>query len=183
MGRFAEAREQIQAARRIDPGSANLEGSMIWVNNLSRQYDEAITQCKEAIERNPNFYAPYQQLGQAYVAKQMYGPAIAALQKARIFSGNAAFAMARLGQAYALAGNRKEAKELLNELRQSNAQPQYIAWVYIGLGDSDRAFQWLERAFDYRSGDLIYLKTDSIYDRLSRESRFTDLLRRIGFQP
>jgi hypothetical protein len=91
--------------------------------------------------------------------------------------------MARLGQAYALAGKRKEAKELLNELHQSNAQPQYIAWVYIGLGDSDRAFQWLERAFDYRSGDLIYLKTDSIYDRLSRESRFTDLLRRIGFQP
>ncbi len=182
MGRFAEAREQIQAARRIDPGSANLEGSMIWVSNLSRQHDEAITQCKEAIERNPNFYAPYQQLGQAYVAKQMYGPAIAALQKARIFSGNAAFAVSRLGQAHALAGNKKEANELLDELRQSNAQPQYFAWVYIGLGDWERAFKWMEKAFEDRSGDLIYLKTDPIYDRLRSEPRFANLLRRIGFQ-
>jgi hypothetical protein len=69
---------------------------------------------------------------------------------------------------------------LLDELRQTSAQPHYTAQVYIGLDEPDRAIEWLEKAERERSSDLIYLKTDPIYKRLQSDPRFAALLQRIG---
>ncbi len=179
-GRFAESREQLQIARQIDPDSALLESSTIWAAYLSREYDEAIARSRKAIEIAPGAYLFHQQLGQAYAAKRMYDPAVAAFEQARLLSGNAAFAAARLGHALAAQGKKKEAQTFVDQLQRSGAQPHYLAWVYIGLGDRERAFEWLQKAYQYRSGDLIYLKTDPIYDPLRSDARFIDLLRGVG---
>jgi hypothetical protein len=56
-----------------------------------------------------------------------------------------------------------------------------VAWTYLGLGNKELAFEWLRRAADHRTADLIYLKTDPLYDSLRADSRFDELLRRVGF--
>ncbi len=179
-GRFAESGEQLQIARQIDTDSITLETSTIWAAYLSRDFDGAIARSRKAMASAPGSYLFHQQLGQAYAAKRMYDPAVAAFEQARLLSGNAAFAAARLGHALARQGKRKEARTIIDQLHRSGAQPQYIAWAYIGLGDRERAFEWLQKAYQYRSGDLIYLKTDAIYDPLRSDARFIDLLRRVG---
>jgi DNA-binding winged helix-turn-helix (wHTH) protein/TolB-like protein len=179
-GRFAESGEQLQIARQIDPDSALLESSTIWVAYLSHNFDEVIARSRKAIAIAPGSHLFHQQLGHAYAAKQMYDPAVAAFEQARLLSGNAAFAASRLGHALAAQGKKKEAQAIVDELHRSGAQPQYLAWAYIGLGNRERVFEWLEKAYQYRSGDLIYLKTDTIYDPLRSDPRFTDLLRRVG---
>jgi serine/threonine protein kinase/TolB-like protein/Flp pilus assembly protein TadD len=180
MGRFSESGEQFQIARQLDPASATVEASAAWAAYLSRQYDQGIALCKKALELSPSFHMLHHHLGHLYAAKKMYDAAIAAYQKAQIISGNAPGPVARLAYAYAAADRKQEARKLLGELLESGAQPHFIAWVYIGLGDRERALEWLESAYDYRAGDVIYFKSDPIYDPLRSEPRFQALLRRIG---
>ncbi|MGH9847470.1 MAG: TPR end-of-group domain-containing protein [Blastocatellia bacterium] len=76
-------------------------------------------------------------------------------------------------------------KRALGELQECAAQgyvsPYEIALIYTGLEENDRAFEWLEQAYLERSGWLIYLKVEPMLDRLRVDSRFTELLRRVGF--
>ncbi|HKQ06732.1 MAG TPA: winged helix-turn-helix domain-containing protein [Blastocatellia bacterium] len=183
LGRFDDARKQLQAARQLDPGSQVIESSAIWVAYLAGQYDEAISLGRQAIESDPGFYLFYQHLGCAYLAKQMYEPAIAALRRARLLSANAPGTLARLAYAEAVAGNRQEARQALAELQKAAAPAQVIPYVYLGLSEDARALEWLQRAYEERAGDLIYLATDPIYDRLRATPQFKALLKRVGFAP
>jgi DNA-binding winged helix-turn-helix (wHTH) protein/TolB-like protein/Flp pilus assembly protein TadD len=178
--RFDDARQQLQAARQLDPGSLVIESSAIWIAYLSGKYDDAITLGKQAIESDSGFYLFYQHLGFAYVARHMYEPAIAAFQRARILSANAPASLSRLGHALAGAGKRQEAGQALNELQHNAAPPHLIALVYVGLGQDERALDWLEKAYEEHAADLIYLNTDPIYDSLRGTSRFKVLIQRVG---
>ena len=85
---------------------------------------------------------------------------------------------------YGLAGHRAEAKKILNELlelkRRRYVTPPALANVYIGLGDKDQAFFWLEKAYQDRSNYLAYLKVFPGCDSLRSDPRIDDLLRRMG---
>jgi tetratricopeptide (TPR) repeat protein len=89
-----------------------------------------------------------------------------------------------LGHAYALAGERDKALKALAELRarskQSYISPSWSAIIYVGLGDKEQAFAWLEKAFQDRSSLLIWLKVEPLFDPLREEPRFQDLRRRVG---
>jgi serine/threonine protein kinase/Flp pilus assembly protein TadD len=180
MGRFADSWNQLQIARQLDPTSPSLEGTTTYSLYLAGQYDEVIARCRKAIEVDPTFLFYHLHLGHALAAKGMYERAISAFQKARL-SSNAPFVVARLGYACGAAGRKRQARELLDEMLQVSAQPHYIALVYIGLGEPDRAIDWLRKAELERSGDLIYLKTDPIYRSLASNPKFTELLERVGF--
>lgn len=180
MGRFDEARKQLQTARQLDPGSLVIESSVVWVAYLSGQYDDAIALGRQALELDSRFYLFHQHLGFAYLAKNMAEPAIAALQRARILSANAPASLARLGYAQAVAGKQQEARQALDELQKGAAPAHVIAWVYIGLNEHERALMWLEKAYEERASDLVYLATDPIYDRLRATPRFKALLQRTG---
>ncbi len=54
-------------------------------------------------------------------------------------------------------------------------------WAHALLGEADQAFAWLERAYEERDHDLVFLQTDPTLDPLRSDPRFQDLLRRIGF--
>jgi serine/threonine-protein kinase len=181
MGRRAESLDQLQIARQLDPESPSLESTTTYASYLAGDYDAAIARCKAVIEINPAFYFHHLNLGHALAAKGMYEQAIYAYQKARILSSNASLVLARLGYACGAAGRKRQARELLDELLQVSAQPHYIAEVYIGLGEPDRAIEWLQKAYGERAGDLIYLKTDPIYKTLGSYPKFTELLERVGF--
>jgi DNA-binding winged helix-turn-helix (wHTH) protein/TolB-like protein/Flp pilus assembly protein TadD len=177
--RFDESNQQLQLASQLDANSPGIAASAAWVSHLALQHDRAIAQCQKAIGQYPNFHMLYHHMGHAYAAKKMFDPAIAAYQKALVLSGKAPAAVARLAYAYAAAGRKQEAKELLAELQQSGAQPQYIAWVYIGLNDSKHGLEELKKAFEARSPDVIYFKSDPIYQPMLQNPGFTELLQLI----
>jgi hypothetical protein len=93
--------------------------------------------------------------------------------------------MAYLGYAYGMAGMRAEAQMVIEDLKEQAKQryipSYYFAIIYLGLGEPDQVFAWLERAFEERSGFLAYLKVEPMLDPLRDDPRFSGLLHRIGF--
>ena len=92
-----------------------------------------------------------------------------------------------LGHAYAVSGQRDEALETLDQLKQ-NAGQRYVsgfsfALVYAGLGEKDQAFQWLEKSYQDRAPDMVQLKVDPMLDSLHSDPRFADLVKRMGLGP
>jgi hypothetical protein len=88
---------------------------------------------------------------------------------------------------YGLAGRKADANKILNELLELNRRryltPPALANVYIGLGDKDQAFFWLEKSYQERSHYLAYLKVFPGVDSLRSDPRFDDLVRRLGLAP
>jgi tetratricopeptide (TPR) repeat protein len=112
--------------------------------------------------------------------------AIARFQKALTMSGGKSFVHAALGHAYAVAGERDLATEVLEELKDQSLRqyaPAYDrAVIYAGLDDRDRAFEWLERAYDERSSWMSYLRVEPRLDVLRSDARFATLLRKVGLE-
>lgn len=113
----------------------------------------------------------------------MFVEAVAEYEKARALDDSAVIT-ASLAHDLAASGKRSEAHKLLDELN-SLLQSRYVsaydlALVQMGLGDKDRAFQLLEKAYQERSSALSWLKVDARLDRLRSDPRFRDLIRRVG---
>ena len=183
-GRFDEAKAERKRALELDPLSPMLNWVAGATPYFAGQYDEAIAQLEKTINLEPHFPPTYFQLGQAYEQKKMYREAIATYQKGITEAERIPHLVAALGHAYALSGERDKANKILDELREMSKQryvsPYLIAIVYVGLGDKDQAFAWLEKAYQDRSAFLIWLKVEPLFDNLRSDPRFQDLLRRVG---
>ena len=131
---------------------------------------------------DPNFALAHNQLGQAYLQKQMRDEAITELQKAVQLSGGSPTCMANLARAYAASGKRSEAAKLLNDLKKRSnstfSQAPEIAMIYAALGERDQAMLWLEKGYEERFNPGVLLRPG--FDPLRSEPRFQELLRRIG---
>jgi serine/threonine-protein kinase len=149
---------------------------------MRREYDRAIEHFHKTLALDPNFFKVYMGLGRAYVLKKMYAEAVDCFRKGQALSGG--YTSGGLGQAYALAGDRERAKQMLRRLLEASkktyVQSIAIALVYMGLGDQDRALQWLERACRDRETPMVYVKTYPAYDPVREHPRFQALLRRMG---
>jgi Flp pilus assembly protein TadD len=113
----------------------------------------------------------------------MYNEAIANINKAiRLSEGNVRM-KATLGYAYAVAGKRGEAQQIIDELQAQSKQKYvsayFIAVIYSGLGDKDQAFAWLEKAYQERHPYLTLLKVEPVFDHLRSDPRYAELLRRV----
>ncbi len=153
-----------------------------WHYLYARQYDQAVEQCRKTSEMDPNYPQAYDFLAGAYEQKGMYEEAIAEFHKAINLSGDSSHIKAELGHAYALAGKGQEALKIIDELKgpSKDAYPYDVATIFVGLGQKDQAFDWLQKAFEERSDWLRYLKVDPRLDPLRSDPRFADLVRRIG---
>lgn len=183
MGRFDEAKAERKRALELDPLSPSqnvVAGATFY---FAGQYDEAIAQLEKTINLVPH-YSPYVWLGQAYEQKKMYERAIATYQKGMAQGERHSQILAALGHAYALEGERGKALKLLDELREMSRQghvsPYSFAVIYVGLGDKDQAFAWLEKAYQDRSSVLLWLNVEPLFAPLRDDPRFQDLLRRVG---
>jgi tetratricopeptide (TPR) repeat protein len=183
-GRAEEALAASNRARELDPLSLSLGAQRGFLLENARRYDEAIEQLRRVIAVEPNQYQAYWFLGHTYAANGQFDEAVAASEKAVALSGRAPGALGILGLVYGLAGRRAEAQKVLNELLELNERryvtPGALANVYIGLGDKDQAFVWLEKAYQERSYYMIWLKVWPIVDPLRSDARFGDLMRRVG---
>ncbi len=186
LGRFAECLAETGRAHALDPAyliAAVDVGHRLY---LARRYAEAVAPIQKVLEFNPDFIPAHGYLGQVYEANRMYKEALMELRKTVELSG-APMDMAALGHAYAVSGQRTEARMALQKLERLATQ-RYVsnygmALICAGLGENDRALAWLERAFQQRSSWMVHLNVDPRFDPLHADPRFADLVRRIGLTP
>jgi DNA-binding winged helix-turn-helix (wHTH) protein/TolB-like protein/Flp pilus assembly protein TadD len=185
-GRSAEAERAIKRALELDPLSPIINTNVGWIYYLSGRADQAIEQYRNALELDPNFARAHLRFGFAYAHKGMYEKSLAEFRRAFDLSGDPQ-ALACTGYVHAAAGRRAEARRVLADLneraRRQYISPYGIALIHTGLGDKDRAFEWLEKAFQDRSSWLIYLKVEPLFASLQSDPRAADLLRRLNLTP
>ncbi len=183
MGRRDEALTEAAKSREIDPGPSSAMAEAATYCQL-RDYEALIESSRRGIASNPNEWTQYANLGVGYEGTGKRLEAVAAYQKAVEMSNADQDVTASLAHAYATIGRHTEALKILHDLqRQSKTKyisPYVIATVYAGLGHKDKAFAYLDQAFQQRSSDLSwYIKADLRMDNLRSDPRFNELLRRI----
>lgn len=184
VGRHAEAIEKGKLVQQFEPLSPFAHVSLGYAYYFARDYEKAIEECNKALEMDKYSVFAYRNLGLAYLQQGKLEKAITSLSKAVTFSNGGKAFESYLGFAYALAGKKTEALEILanlEELEKESYVPAHnFALVYAGLGDFDKAFEWLEKSFKERSGFLPFLKVEPIVDCLRDDPRFSQMIERVG---
>jgi len=187
LGKSEQAIAQINRARELDPRSLIIEANVGWCYYVAHRYEEAMQQLRKVAESEPGFWLVHSILGQTYLAKGNLPDAIRELELADSLSLHTMRNMALLGDAYALAGRRAEARKLLADMislsKTRYISPVYMAIPCIGLGQYDQAFDWLAKAYDDRSDWMVLLQTDPVFDPIRSDPRFQNLLHKVGIQP
>jgi len=139
---------------------------------------------QKTLEIDPHFAHAHFHLGMTYLRKVAFADAIAEFQKAVSLSPNVTDYKGGLGYAYAVAGERAEARKLLEELKARSKQSYvpwfYIAAIYAGLGEQDQAIANLEKAYQQHEQGLAVMKREPMFDPLRSDARFQELLRRMN---
>lgn len=182
-GRMEEALEWSHRARELDPlGVSGLSNG--WILFHERRYEESIRELRTVVAVYPEYATAHWFLGYVLIANNQPEEAITPLNKALSLSDNSSGVIGTLIRAYAQAGHRSEALRLLDDLKQRQREGYVSAAAfvdaYLGLGDREQAFAWLERAYKEQSEILQLLKVHPFFDPLRDDPRFKDLLRRVG---
>jgi eukaryotic-like serine/threonine-protein kinase len=184
MGRHEEAIARIKSSQELDPLSLIISVAHGWSFYHARRYDDAIEQLRRTVELDPHYPMTYWILGLLLRKMGNYELAIAEGEKGVKLSGGSYLMRAALAQTLATAGRRNEAIQILDDLTKLAAQkyvaPYFFAGIHIGLGDSDRAIECLEKSYEEHSHWLLYLHLDPGMDALRSNPRFQDLLQRVG---
>ena len=183
LGRFDEGLRIIQRARELDPLSIIINTDIAKVYMMGHRYDEAIAQFRKALEMDPGFDVAHGLLALTYSLKGEHEAAFAEFRQMKDFSRNPLF-LSWLGNVYGAAGRNVEAEGILNQLRDLSphtpVSPMSFALVYAGMGDKDKAFEWLERSFAERAPwAAITLKAIPHFDGLRSDRRCVELLAQV----
>lgn len=182
-GRFDEAIVEAQRARELE-SPLDVETNLGWILYFANRYDEAVQQYLRAVSLDPDLFRPHRLLGLTYLKKNQADQAIAAIQRSVTLSGGSLEEKAYLCYAYGITGRRAESLKVLHEIQEQRqhkyVSPYLMAVIEMGLGNKDQALNWLNQAHSARSVNLIYLTVEPIFDDLRSDTRFVELLRRIG---
>jgi len=182
-GHFEEAIAEAGKAVELDPISSVSLNCRAMVFFRSRRYDEAIQSSRKVLDIDPTFVNALWWQGLSYAGKGDFPKAIAALTKAVSMNDGPLF-RALLGHVYGRAGDRAKALGILNGLTKELrfVSPMDFAILYAGMGDADRTFQWLEKAYQSRETRIHQLPSTE-FDSVRSDPRYADLMRRIGLPP
>lgn len=188
-GRSSEAIASYTALKELDPATPV---PLYFLGNLgyspAGRFDEAIDELNKALEMDPNFYYARSALVYNYAYKGMYAEAVAQADKLMAAQDGTEdpILLGTMGWVYAASGRPATARKLLDlilALRARRYVDVYVvAIVHAGLGDKDKAFEWLNRGYEERACGLIFLKTDPAMKTLRSDPRYKDLLKRMGWE-
>jgi len=179
MGKITDALTEARLAQNFDPLSSDrILGLAYW---FQRDYDKAIEHWSKSLETSPNSAVAHYILSELYQTKMMYDDAIEQLQQALKLDGNVQRANA-IGDSYKRAGFSGVLRtriEFSSNLSAKDYKPVAVAICYVLLGDKDRAFAWLDKAYDEQA-NLNFIKVNPTWDSIRSDPRYAALLRRMG---
>jgi TolB-like protein len=183
-GRVEEAASELMPVLESDPLNSFARACLAFVQWLGRQYDRALEEAQALIALDPASYLGHWTAGLCYREKRMFPEAIAAHRKAVELSGGSPLMLGWLGLALGQAGERAEARAILERLQaiagQHYVPPTSFAWIHLALGETDDAFTWMERAGDNADPWIAPSKTYPFLDPLRDDPRFLALLRKMN---
>lgn len=185
VGRHQEADREARRAVELDPLSLLMNMTPALNFYLARQYDRAREQLQRVIDMEPNFVAARAVLGNVLVQKALYEEAMAEYQKVLEMTKGVATVepsvKAIIAHGYARWGKRNDAVSLLEEVTAAGtASPYSIAGIHAALGETNSAFEWLEKAYLQHDLQLVSLIADPSLDGVRSDPRFGELVRRVG---
>ena len=185
VGRFDEAISEIKRALELDPFSVPAAANLASCLTYAHRYEAAVQQGIEALRLDPNHPTARVALGLAYAASGMYEQAISICETTLKTDPADQDCLSVVGLAYAKAGRRQEAEKVLRKFDELGRTTYLVSYrpaaIYALLGDKDKAFAWLEKAFAAHDWDVGRINVDPFLDSLHDDARFKDLIKRMGF--
>ncbi len=182
LGRLDEAIAKDKKAIELDPLNSFFQSALAYFLYYARRYDDAIVQIKKTLELDPASTLGRHLLGCCLLWKRDTAGAIAEFQRSKIMVTGAWY-QGLLGYAHAISGDRPKAEQILRELEEM-AKRQYVnssafAAIYLGLGEKEKALDWLDKAYENQESACWLLKVDPIYDGIRNEPRFQALVQKV----
>jgi TolB-like protein/Tfp pilus assembly protein PilF len=182
MGRFNEAIAAEKKALELDPLSTFLNTDLAFFLYWARRYEEATAQIRKTLELDPNNAFAHSILGWCLIGKGSKAEARTEFQKATTLD-DLPWYVSSLGYACAVSGDRAKAEQILRDLedlsKQRYVSPANRASVYLGLGENEKALDWLEKAYEDRDPIFWWIDGDQLYDSVRNEPRFQALVQKI----
>jgi TolB-like protein/DNA-binding winged helix-turn-helix (wHTH) protein/Flp pilus assembly protein TadD len=182
VGRDKEGIAELRRAESLDPLSLIISAGVADVLFIAHRFDDAISQLQKTLEMDPNFAMAHYQRGQVLVQQHQLDAAIAEFQRAIELAGARPAFDANMANAYAVSGRTVDARRIAADLEhrpeQSGSLDSNISLIYVGLGDTDQAMRWLEKAYQAQFDAVILLRPQ--FDPLRSDPRFQALMGRLG---
>ncbi|MHC5027490.1 MAG: protein kinase domain-containing protein [Planctomycetota bacterium] len=186
IGRREEATRELKEALRLDPGSLSINQAFAMHATPRGDTGARLAGLRRVLEMDPTFASAHDAFGDEYVATGRFDDAVASYRRAFDLSGSTKY-LGLTGYAHGLAGHRADAIAILERLTTERGRAyvpaRSLALIHFGLGDGDRAFEYLSRAFDDRDGGLPYLKYGGLFNPLRGDPRFDALIERLEYPP
>jgi adenylate cyclase len=183
MGRFDEAIAAEKKALELDPLNTFLNTDLAFFLYWARRYEDAITQIRKTLELDSNNGFAHSILGWCLIWKGSKAEAKSEFQTATTLD-DLPWYKSSLGYACAVSGDRAKAELVLRELedvaKQRYVSPANRAAVYLGLGENEKALDWLEKAYKERDPIFWWINGDQLYDSVRNEPRFQALMQKVG---
>ena len=185
--RSSEAEEEIRRALDLDPFSLIINMNLGDYLAYRKEFGQAKEQVEKVLQMEPGFVTAHWSLMQIHLRVSNYEEAMQEAKTiARLTKDDVDSNMA-LAFVYAETGKVEQARQILGELEARPASEEYInpsalAHIRLRLGDVERGFAWLEKAYEERDGFLPYLRVTQYLDGFRSDPRYLSLLRRMGIQ-
>lgn len=181
-GRFGQALEEHGRARELDPLSLMFRSTTGNTLGLMGQYDRSIDELNKVLEMDPDYRPAKEYLHQTYLRRSLAeGNYEEALRECREFEDSLGMGIVYAGMGRTAEG-RKIAEEFITRSQRDLNDAYAAAILLIALGENDRGFRFLEKAYDYRSRKMVLLKTSPYFSAVRQDPRFLALLKKIGFE-
>ena len=184
-GRSKDSLAESHRALDLDPLSSIMSVHLGWLYYYLHDYERALNQLHKTLELDPDYGLAYWYIGLVKEQQGAFEEALTALKRADELLKDNLVVKADLAHALAVSGRKADADkgllDLLSMSRTRYVNPFEIGLIHIGLGLSDEAFQWLNRAYMERSDLVVYLRVDPRLDPVRSDPRFQEMVRRMKF--
>jgi serine/threonine-protein kinase len=183
-GKLLEAEEELARAHELNPNSAVVAADLGWIYFCKRDFALALDQLIYSARLDPLFFYTYLYMGYVYERQSNPDKALEAFMKAEELSQSEPIARGALGRCLGLMGNRKAALEMAKNLSQRYVRGYVSAFdisnIFIGLGDMESAFKWIEKAFKDRCPRLTQINVSPACDPIKSSTKFISFLKELN---